>query len=194
MPFLDQWSIWLRLIHKESDLQVVRRALFYQKIVKSGDQTLKDTKFNEKYESILKAQQEILSLIGELETQKIIDAREEVELDLDEKNMSSGDMIKKLFRLKKDNEVNGVANLLNMTDVKVLLKMQKQNPKGFARMAAKMGELPAMEEVEVQESVEKTTEKLVERNMLGRLAKQLQLNEEGKQKMFAYFEKGELEQ
>ena len=168
----------------------------YQKIVKSGDQTLKDTKFNEKYESILKNQQEILSLIGELETQKIIDAREEVELDLDEKNMSSGDMIKKLFRLKKDNEVNGVANLLNMTDVKVLLKMQKQNPKGFARMpwVQKMGELPAMEEVEVQESVEKTTEKLVERNMLGRLAKQLQLNEEGKQKMFAYFEKGELEQ
>ena len=44
----------------------------YQKIVKSGDQTLKDTKFNEKYESILKNQQEILSLIGELETQKII--------------------------------------------------------------------------------------------------------------------------
>ena len=166
----------------------------YQKIVKSGDQTLKDTKFNEKYESILKAQQEILSLIGELETQKIIDAREEVELDLDEKNMSSGDMIKKLFRLKKDNEVAGVANLLNMTDVKVLQKMQKQNPKGFARMAAKMGELPAMEETEVQESVEKTTEKLVERNMLGRLAKQLQLNEEGKQKMFAYFEKGELNQ
>ena len=101
--------------------------------------------------------------------------------------MSSGDMIKKLFRLKKDNEVNGVANLLNMTDVKVLLKMQKQNPKGFARMATKMGELPAMEEVEVQESVEKTTEKLVERNMLGRLAKQLQLNEEGKQKMFNIF-------
>ena len=166
----------------------------YFKIAKMGDQTLKDTKFNEKYESILKAQQEILSLIGELETQKIIDAREEVELDLDEKNMSSGDMIKKLFRLKKDNEVAGVANLLNMTDVKVLKDMQKQNPKGFARMAAKMGELPAMEETEVQESVEKTTEKLVERNMLGRLAKQLQLNEEGKQKMFDYFEKGELEQ
>ena len=110
--------------------------------------------------------------------------REEVELDLDEKNMSSGDMIKKLFRLKKDNEVNGVANLLNMTSVKVLLKMQKQNPKGFARMAAKMGELPAMEEVEVQESVEKTTEKLVEGNMLSVLT--TQLNEEGKQKMFNF--------
>ena len=118
---------------------------------------------------------------------------------IDEKNMSSGDMIKKLFKLRKDKEVAGVANLLNMTDVKVLQKMQKDNPKGFARMAAKMGELPAMEEVEEEvveekQSVEKTTEKLVERNMLGRLAKQLKLNEEGKQKMFAYFEKGELDQ
>ena len=167
----------------------------YFKIAKMGDKTLKDTKFNEKYESILKAQQEILSLIGELSNQKMMQG-EEVELDLDEKNMSSGDMIKKLFKLRKDKEIAGVANLLNMTDAKVLLKMQKDNPKGFARMAAKMGELPAMEEVEEvkEESVEKTTEKLVERNMLGRLAKQLQLNEEGKQKMFAYFEKGELNQ
>ena len=118
---------------------------------------------------------------------------------IDEKNMSSGDMIKKLFKLRKDKEVAGVANLLNMTSAKVLQKMQKDNPKGFARMAAKMGELPAMEEVEEEvveekQSVEKTTEKLVERNMLGRLAKQLQLNEEGKNKMFAYFEKGELKQ
>ena len=166
----------------------------YFKIAKMGDKTLKDTKINEKYESILKAQQEILSLIGELETQKIIDAREEVEVDLDEKEMSSGEGIKKLFKLKNDKQISGVANLLNMTDAKVLKGMQKQNPKGFLRMAEKMGELPAMEEVEVQESVEKTTEKLVERNMLGRLAKQLQLNEEGKQKMFDYFEKGELEQ
>ena len=166
----------------------------YFKIAKMGDKTLKDTKFNEKYESILKAQQEILSLIGELETQKIIDAREEVEVDLDEKEMSSGEVIKKLFKLKNDKQISGVANLLNMTDAKVLKGMQKQNPKGFLRMAEKMGELPAMEEVEVQESVEKTTEKLVERNMLGRLAKQLQLNEERKQKMFDYFEKGELEQ
>ena len=163
----------------------------YFKIAKMGDKTLKDTKFNEKYESILKAQQEILSLIGELETQKIIDAREEVEVDLDEKEMSSGEVIKKLFKLKNDKQISGVANLLNMTDAKVLKGMQKQNPKGFLRMAEKMGELPAMEEVEVQESVEKTTEKLVERNMLGRLAKQLQRNEEGKQKMFDYFEKGE---
>ena len=173
------------------DIEKVKKAYF--KIAKIGDKTLKDVKYNKKYESILKAQQEILSLIGELQTAQILQ-KEEVEVDLDEKNMSSGDMIKKLFKLKNDKEISGVANLLNMTDVKVLKSMQKQNPKGFARMAAKMGELPAMEETEVQESVEKTTEKLVERNMLGRLAKQLQLNEEGKQKMFDYFEKGELEQ
>ena len=173
------------------DIEKVKKAYF--KIAKVGDKTLKDVKYNKKYESILKAQQEILSLIGELQTAQILQ-KEEVEVDLDEKNMSSGDMIKKLFKLKNDKEISGVANLLNMTDVKVLKSMQKQNPKGFARMAAKMGELPAMEEVEVQESVEKTTEKLVERNMLGRLAKQLKLNEEGKQKMFTYFEKGELNQ
>ena len=56
-------------------------------------------------------------------------------------------MIKKLFKVKSEKEIAGVANLLNMTDVKVLLSMMKQNPKGFKRMAAKMGELPAMEEI-----------------------------------------------
>ena len=35
-------------------------------------------------------------------------------------------------------------------------------------------------------------QKLTERNMLGRLAKSLKLNETGKQKMFDYFEQGEL--
>ena len=73
-----------------------------------------------------------------------------VQEDLDE-NMSSGDMIKKLFKVKNDKEVNGIANLMNMTDTKVLLKMKKDNPKGFARMIAKVGELPAMEEVEEEE-------------------------------------------
>jgi hypothetical protein len=116
----------------------------------------------------------------------------EEEIVLGEAGM--GDKIGKLFKTKDKKEIDGIANLMNMTSVKVLQSMMKQNPKGFKRMAAKMGELPAMEEVEVEESVEKTTEKLVERNMLGRLAKQLKLNEEGKQKMFAYFEKGELNQ
>lgn len=119
---------------------------------------------------------------------------EEIEIVLGEEGM--GDKISKLFKTKDKDEINGIANLMNMTSPKVLQAMMKQNPKGFKRMAKKMGELPAMEEVqeEVVESPEKTVEKLTERNMLGRLAKQLKLNEEGKQKMFAYFEKGELNQ
>lgn len=112
---------------------------------------------------------------------------------------SMEDKIKKLFKITDKKATLGIANLMSMTDPKVLLGMQKQNPKGFERMAKKLGELPSMEAVEeaveetpVKESVEKTVEKLTERNMLGRLAKQLKLNEEGKQKMFDYFEKGEL--
>ncbi len=127
------------------------------------------------------------ALIGRLAK---LESVEHDEIVLGEAGM--GDKIGKLFKTKDKKEIDGIANLMNMTSVKVLQSMMKQNPKGFKRMAKKMGELPAMEEV--QESVEKTTEKLVERNMLGRLAKQLKLNEEGKQKMFAYFEKGELDQ
>ena len=109
-----------------------------------------------------------------------------------------------------------------MTDVKVALAMQKQNPAGFKKttfgmgadnknrdmikdkdlmkMFKKAGVSPLKDSVEVEEekpvkeSVEKSAEKLVEKNMLGRLAKQLHLTTEGKQKMFDYFEKGELEQ
>ena len=51
------------------------------------------------------------------------------------------------------------------------------------------------EEVEEKpHNLEKTVEKLMERNMLGRLSKQLQLNEQGKEQLFNYFEKGELKQ
>ena len=131
---------------------------------------------------------------------------------------SMGDMIKKVFNTKSETESLGIAKLLNMTDVKVALAMQKQNPDGFRKttfamgadnknrsmikdkdlmkMFKKAGVKPIPEGVEEQseDSVEKTVEKLTERNMLGRLAKQLKLNEEGKQKMFAYFEKGELKQ
>ena len=132
---------------------------------------------------------------------------------------SAGEMIDKLFNLKGDKDAGyGVAKMLNMTGVKVIQQMQKQNPQGFLKTVKALGRdnkiklatnnqlmkmfkdagvKPLKDEVEetpVKESIEKTTEKLVERNMLGRLAKQLKLNEEGKQKMFAYFEKGELEQ
>ncbi len=39
-----------------------------------------------------------------------------------------------------------------------------------------------------------SVDKLTEKNMLGRLAKSMMLNEENKQKLFDYFESGELEQ
>jgi hypothetical protein len=131
---------------------------------------------------------------------------------------SMGDMIKKVFNTDSETEAMGIAKLLNMSDVKVALAMQKQNPAGFKKttfgmgadnkqrdmikdkdlikMFKKAGVKPLDDEVEIQseETVEKSAEKLVERNMLGRLAKQLRLNEEGKQKMFNYFEKGELDQ
>jgi len=137
--------------------------------------------------------EEELRLIDEEESQITKEETSDEEIVLGEEGM--GDKLKKLFKLKNDKQINGVANLMNMTSVKVLQSMQKQNPQGFLRMAEKMGELPAMEEVTpVKESVEKSIEKLTEKNMLGRLAKQLQLNEEGKQQMFAYFEKGELKQ
>ena len=150
------------------------------------------------------------------------DTLPDIDVNIDEEiilEASASEMIDKLFNLKGDKDAGyGVAKMMNMTGVKVIQQMQKQNPKGFMNTVKALGKdskiklatnnalmkmfkdagvKPLKDEVEetpVKESVEKTTEKLVERNMLGRLAKQLKLNEEGKQKMFDYFEKGELEQ
>ena len=134
---------------------------------------------------------------------------------------SMGDMIKKVFNTDSETEAMGIAKLLNMTDVKVALAMQKQNPKGFMNTVKALGKdskiklatnnalmkmfkdagvKPLKDEVEVQEvkeeklSVERTITKLTEKNMLGRLSKSLRLDEEGKEKLFNYFDKGELEQ
>jgi len=134
---------------------------------------------------------------------------------------SSGEMIKKVFNTKSETEAMGIAKLLSMTDVKVALGMQKQNPDGFKKttfsmgadnknrnmasqkelekMFKKAGVKPLPEETveEVKEeklSVERTITKLTEKNMLGRLSKSLRLDEEGKEKLFNYFDKGELEQ
>ena len=132
---------------------------------------------------------------------------------------SAGAMIDKLFNLKGDKDAQyGVAKMLSMTGVKVVQSMQKQNPKGFEKLIVQLGKekkitlptnnkllamfrdagvKPLKDEVEVKEentSLEKTVEKLTEKNMLGRLAKSLRLDEQGKEKMFDYFEKGELEQ
>ena len=68
--------------------------------------------------------------------------------NVDEKVVGTGEAISKIFKTKNKKEIDGIANLMSMTNVKVLQSMQKQNPKGFSRMASKMGELPAMEEIE----------------------------------------------
>ena len=177
--------------------------------------------------SVEKTADEIISediendlLTGFEEEVEVVEVEEEIteELVLE---ASMGDMIKKVFNTDSETEAMGIAKLLNMTDVKVALAMQKQNPAGFKKttfgmgadnkqrdmikdkdlmkMFKKAGVSPLKDSVEVEEkpvkeSVEKSAEKLVEKNMLGRLAKQLHLTTEGKQKMFDYFEKGELEQ
>jgi predicted peroxiredoxin len=155
--------------------------------------------------------------LPEIEDLESVNIDEEVILEA-----SAADMIDKLFNLKGDKDAGyGVAKMLNMTGVKVVQSMQKQNPQGFLKTVKALGKdnkiklatnnqlmkmfkdqgvKPLKDEVQVEEEtvseekLEKTVEKLTERNMLGRLAKQLKLNEEGKQKMFDYFEKGELKQ
>ena len=135
---------------------------------------------------------------------------------------SSGSMIDKLFNLKGDKDAQyGVAKMLSMTGVKVVQQMQKQNPQGFSKLIVQLGKekkitlptdnklqkmfkdagiKPLKDETEVEEvkeeklSVERTITKLTEKNMLGRLSKSLRLDEEGKEKLFNYFDKGELEQ
>lgn len=167
--------------------------------------------------SVEKTADEILDEEIEKELNSFLEETEVVEEDVI-LEASAGEMIDKLFNLKGDKDAGyGVAKMLNMTGVKVIQGMQKQNPDGFLKTVKSLGKdnkiklatnnqlmkmfkdagvKPLKDEVEVQEetTVEKTVEKLTERNMLGRLAKQLKLNEEGKQKMFDYFEKGELKQ
>lgn len=46
----------------------------------------------------------------------------------------------------------------------------------------------------IVEDSDASLNKLIERNMLGRLAKSLELDEDRKQKLFDYFERGVLEQ
>ena len=153
------------------------------------------------------------------------DTLPDIDVNIDEEiilEASAADMIDKLFNLKGDKDAGyGVAKMLNMTGVKVIQQMQKQNPKGFMNTVKALGKdskiklatnnalmkmfkdagvKPLKDEVEVQEvkeeklSVERTITKLTEKNMLGRLSKSLRLDEEGKEKLFNYFDKGELEQ
>ncbi len=150
--------------------------------------------------SVEKSADEILNDQIEEELNAFEEDVEIVEETLEEKEMARHEvLISKVFKTKKPDEIKGIDRLIDMSSMGVVQSMQKQNPKGFLKTVQALGKLKeeveeVEEVVEEKQTVEKTVEKLTERNMLGRLAKQLQLNEEGKQKMFAYFEKGELKQ
>ena len=176
-------------------------------------------KNNESEQSVEETVEEIVESNDETVTEEIEELlRNEFSEEINEEDVileaSAGDMIDKLFNLKGDKDAGyGVAKMLNMTGVKVVQQMQKQNPKGFMNTVKALGRdnkiklatnnqlmklfkdagvKPLKDEVEKEEEL--SIEKLAEKNMLGRLAKSLRLNEEGKQKMFAYFERGELKQ
>lgn len=215
------------------DMQSVLKG--YQSIVKMGDKELKDSKYNKDYEAVLKARDTIFSLIGKVNTQKIMN-KEESELDE-----------------AKVKEYKGIAYFENRKDAES--HMKKFAPKGriveyergyaiqvrtsgpYLNKSGKIGEevdldegkysaysdlllmkariidkegpdsdkLPAvnsqikivLKKLGIKEEVTKeivTESKLTEKNMLGRLAKSMELNEENKTKLFDYFDKGELEQ
>ena len=176
-------------------------------------------KNNESKQSVEETVEEIVESNDETVTEEIEELlRNEFSEESNEEDVileaSAGEMIDKLFNLKGDKDAGyGVAKMLNMTGVKVVQQMQKQNPKGFMNTVKALGRdnkiklatnnqlmklfkdagvKPLKDEVVKEEEL--SIEKLAERNMLGRLAKSLRLNEEGKQKMFAYFERGELKQ
>ena len=64
----------------------------FQKIVNMGDKELKDKKYNKEYEDILKMSQSVLSLIGKLQTQKIIN-KESLEEKLSKQDLKFMDMM-----------------------------------------------------------------------------------------------------
>ena len=64
----------------------------YQKIVNMGDKELKDKKYNKEYEDILKMSQSVLSLIGKLQTQKIIN-KESLEEKLSRSDLKAIDQM-----------------------------------------------------------------------------------------------------
>jgi|TARA_B100000768_G_scaffold58639_1_gene56708 predicted transcriptional regulator len=96
-------------------------------------------------------------------------------------------------QIKEDAELDEVEQLLK-TAFEELAEEESQEETLEQKRDRLTEELRLVEEelTTSKESVEKTIEKLTERNMLGRLAKSLRLNENGKQKMFDYFENGEI--
>ena len=91
----------LKVRKLSKDIEKVKKDYF--EIAKIGDKTLKDTKYNKKYESILKAQQEILSLIGELSNQKMMQKEvNEGMMDLDKARKLPDNIQKQLIQGKDE--------------------------------------------------------------------------------------------
>ena len=74
-------------------------------------------------------------------------------------------------------------------------KIKLATNNALMKMFKDAGVKPLEDEVKEEKlSVEKSIEKLTEKNMLGRLAKSMDLSEENKSILFDYFESGELKQ
>ena len=71
------------------DMQAVLKG--YQKIMGMGDKELKDRKYNDNYEAILDARNKILTLIGKVNTQKILNKEEVV---VEEETLDEGKLDK----------------------------------------------------------------------------------------------------
>ena len=111
------------------DIEKVKKDYF--KIAKIGDKTLKDTKHNKKYESILKAQQEILSLIGDLSNQKMMQKEES---NLQEVSLDNNMMQRHFANVwsSKDAKLYRVLSQLISQDGFVdNMKAYKKNPKDY---------------------------------------------------------------
>jgi len=134
----------------------VQNALKY-----ANEQVMKESKNQEKLVDLFNKLMDVKYNGPEFKKiKKEIDKLQKEELGedyLSEKIVGTGDAISKIFKTKNKKEIDGIANLMNMTSLKVLQSMQKQNPKGFSRMAAKMGELPAMEEIQEAKDLDPAT-------------------------------------
>ena len=215
------------------DMQSVLKG--YQSIVKMGDKELKDSKYNKDYEAVLKARDTIFTLIGKVNTQKILN-KEESELDEAKvkeykgiayfENRKDAESHMKKFAPKGRiveyergyaiqvrtsgpylNKSGKICEEVDLDECKysaysdlLLMKariIDKEGPDSDKLPAVNSQIKIVLKKLGIKEEVTKeivTESKLTEKNMLGRLAKSMELNEENKTKLFDYFDKGELEQ
>ena len=111
---------------------------------------------------------------------------ETVEETVEETQTAEDSLIEEIGQLLNDMDDAEKAESSEVT-VETLQARRLELQEELAQIDQQINEL-------IEEPVEKSVEKLAEKNMLGRLAKSLRLNQTGKQKLFDYFEKGELQQ